>query len=65
MDIRDLALATALTKPVTKPNAGPWDWEAAYQLPKLGIAKVVTAAASWLASKFTRPTVPALRAAHA
>jgi hypothetical protein len=65
MDIRDLALATALTKPVTKPNAGPWDWEAAYTMPNLGLASTFAAVASWLASKFTRPTVPALRAAHA
>jgi hypothetical protein len=61
MDHRFLALAKTLTQPVVKPNVGPWDWEAAFHTPNFGIA----AAASWLASKFTRPTVRALRALHA
>jgi hypothetical protein len=63
MDIRSLALIT-LTN-TTKSNPGPWDWEAAYELPDLGIASAITAIASWFAAKLTRPTVPALRAAHA
>jgi hypothetical protein len=63
MDIRDLAFVYAAMP--AKANAGPWDWEAAYELPNFGIASAFAAVASWLAAKFTRPTVLALRAAHA
>lgn len=64
MEIRHLALVHAVAQPV-KSNASPWDWEAAYEMPNLGIASTLAAVASWLASKFARPTGPALRAAHA
>jgi hypothetical protein len=63
MDIRDLAFVYAL--PTRTSNAGAWDWEASYQTPNLGITAAFTALASWLASKFARPTVPALRAIQA
>jgi hypothetical protein len=63
MEIRDLALVQVV--PTEKASAGPWDWEADYQLPTVGIVAAIAAAASWVASKFTRPTAPALRAAHA
>lgn len=63
MDIRALALASTIVP--RKANTGPWDWEAACEMPNLGIVDTVTAVASWLAAKFTVPTVPALRAAHA
>ena len=63
MELRDLAFVYA-TRPA-KANAGHWDWEAAYVLPNFGIASAFVVVASWLASKFARPTVLALRAAHA
>jgi hypothetical protein len=63
MDIRDLAVVYAV--PTRTSNAGPWDWEASYVAPDLGIMAAVTAVVSWLASKFARPAVPALRAIQA
>lgn len=63
MDIRDLALASTIVP--RKASTGPWDWEAACKMPNLGIVDTCTAVASWLASKFTVPTIPALRVAHA
>jgi hypothetical protein len=63
MEIRDLAFVHAV--PTRTSNAGPWDWEASYEMPYLGISAALTALASWLSSKLTRSTIPALRAIQA
>jgi hypothetical protein len=63
MDLNYLALGKAVIP--SKASTGPWDWEKAYEMPNFGIVGTLSAIASWLAAKFTQPTVPALRAAHA
>ena len=63
MDFRDLALG--LTVIPLAPKSGPWDWEKQCQMPKLRVVSAITAVVSWLAARLARPTVPALRAAHA
>jgi hypothetical protein len=64
MDIRSLAIVAPLVPPAVQSKAGHWDWEDACTLPDLGITSAFKAVASWLASKFPRLTLPALRAAR-
>jgi hypothetical protein len=62
MDL-NLAFHSAFATSKRNRDAGPWDWEANCSTAIPDLFAPLAVAISWIASKFSHTTVPALRAA--